>query len=267
MIHHRLTTIAAALLAAALTVLSAVPAQAATTASRYTAMGDSYAVGYGANTSYPAILAAGGSATVIGSPIDYRTSDLLARVGEIPTTTTQVTVTIGGNDVGFSSHIAACAQGSCPVGKIAAAILKLPASLTKLLTAIEKRAPKATIYVTGYPLLFQPELKLQQRKLVLTCDAFPLTPAKDLATVDALTMALNAAIAATAKAVDKKSGHEVVYVDVMARFARHGVCQGARSWINQPLNPDGTINPFALHPNDAGQKGYAAAIKARGFDS
>lgn len=265
--RRRFTLAAAALFSAALVALSITPAQAATTAGDYAALGDSYAVGYGASTAYPVILASGGSFTPIGSPVNYQTSDLLARVTEIPATAKQVTVTIGGNDVGFAANVAACAQGDCPVKKITTAIAKLPASLTKLLTAIEKQAPNATVYVTGYPLLFQPQLTLQERKLVLTCAAFDLTAAKDLAAVDALTAALNSAIGITAKAVDAKKGYDVVYVDVAAKFAGHGVCQGSKSWINHPLTSDGTFSAIALHPNDAGQQGYAAAIKARGFKS
>lgn len=265
--RHRFTVAATVLLSAALTGLAVTPVQAATSSGGYAALGDSYAVGYGASVPYPAILAGGGGVTVIGSPLGYTTGDLLARVGEIPVTAKQVTVTIGGNDVGFAENVAACALGECPVSKIAAAIAKLPASLTRLLAAIEKQAPNARIYVTGYPLLFQPRLKLQERRLTLTCEGFGYVPAKDLAAVDALTVALNAAIGITAKAVDSKSGYDVVYVDVMAAFAGHGVCQGAKSWINHPLTPAGGLNPFALHPNDSGQQAYAAAIKSRGFSS
>ncbi|MGX9900018.1 GDSL-type esterase/lipase family protein [Arthrobacter sp. SA17] len=80
----------------------------------------------------------------------------------------------------------------------------LVTDLAATIDAIQAKAPNATVYVTGYPLLFDP--------------GFP-NPGLALA-VNSLTVMLNMVIENVAEAND------AVYVDVAGAFAGHGIGSG-----------------------------------------
>ena len=104
---------------------------------------------------------------------------------------------------------------------------------------MHERAPRAEIYVTGYPILFQAPSAICPASL----DLF-----------DQANAALNAAIQEVAEAND------ATYVDVADDFTGHGICHGPASWIL----PSGTA---ALHPTERGQEAYAEAVEATSFTS
>lgn len=287
----RLIALLTALLAVvALTGLHLTPAQAATTEPSYAALGDSIPVGFGATATdlLPGCDQPGGAYPVVvpsakaypnllaGSPAEVKLlacssatiGDVLAdQVPLVPSAAKQVTLTVGANDLNYSELLIQCSLGQCPTAaELAKQIGRIPGKLAKLITAIHKQAPKARIFVTGYPSLFQPKVTLAKGKLTPTCAPLPQVDAKLLATVDAATVVFNAAIAATAAASDLKSGYDVRYVNAAKPFVGHGICSGGASWINHPFLADGvSFNPIGLHPNASGQAAYAKAIKARGF--
>ena len=75
-----------------------------------------------------------------------------------------VTLTIGGNDIGWSSVVGAClvgsdAQPASCARRTAVHVVTtvLPARLQSLYGQVAADAPNATVLVTGYPRLFSPE--------------------------------------------------------------------------------------------------------------
>ncbi|MBC6460501.1 SGNH/GDSL hydrolase family protein [Actinomadura sp. HBU206391] len=162
------------------------PVEAATRG-RYVALGDSYSSGEGAyviapdraavnrchrtSQSYAHEVArtfafARGSALWACSGATA-SSVLRGRFGEPPQVdrveagTSLVTISIGGNDAGFSRVLAACVlklpwSGDCQAqgGEIATRMATLRRSLPGVLDRVTARAPSARVVVLGYPRLF-----------------------------------------------------------------------------------------------------------------
>ncbi|WP_250004530.1 SGNH/GDSL hydrolase family protein [Actinoplanes sp. M2I2] len=150
-------------------------ARATTTSGEYVALGDSYASGVGAYPydaasgdckrspdSYPRTYAKNHPAvafkdlTCSGAKItDVRANQLSA----LSAATTLVSITVGGNDDGFTSTVTACLTGTEAECKYATdlgayyARTKLTDDLTALYTEVRKRAPNARVLVLGYPRL------------------------------------------------------------------------------------------------------------------
>src|SRR5918998_655950 len=163
--------IAALLCVAALCAAFAASAQAV----KYVALGDSYSSGTGTRTFYDANCQRSVSAyphllrnahpawTFVNATCSgARTSDVLnTQVNSVTADTNWVTITIGGNDAGFSNVITTCAQPSW-LSNCDAAINTaqnyiqntLPAQLTNVYNTIKSRSPTATVIVLSYPRLF-----------------------------------------------------------------------------------------------------------------
>lgn len=175
--RSRLVTLAVSLAASiGVTLGAAVPVQAAPT-DRYVALGDSYASGVGAGSytsesgscqrstnAYPALY------NTNIKPASYKsvacsgatTSDVVNnQLSALTSTTTLVSVTIGGNDVGFTTIMSTCVlQGEtqCVAAVQAAedkARAELPAKLATVYNGIKSRAPSARVVVVGYPVFYQ----------------------------------------------------------------------------------------------------------------
>jgi hypothetical protein len=115
--------------------------------------------------------------------------------------------------------------------------------------------------VTGYPLLFQPQITSSG----LSCPLLPFD-ATALDVADQITAALNDVIEGVVSVVP--TGSVVTYVDVTGAdaFGGHGLCDGAASYIFPPFAPGtSTPTPSSLHPTPAGQMAYAEAIADAGF--
>lgn len=222
----------------------------------YAALGDSYAAGQGAgsylNTTcyvsskgYPALIDADRKITLTARPAcsGASTSEVIgSQVGQIATTTTRVTLTAGGNDVGFGTVVEDCfvfvsetdCQAAIDAGNALVASGELAARITATVAAIRARAPQAVVIVTGYPRLFEPSVTRAH--------------AQD---VNAGTTALNAAIRDGAVAAGAR------FVDVETAFAGHSI--GSSSpWINDWS----WLNVSAgFHPNASGYVAYANQVK------
>lgn len=170
---RRINLLAAAAAAAAAT--AALSAFAATSAYasgtiNYVALGDSYSSGDGAgNYSDGSCLESANAYGVLwhnahGGTFTNETcagattSDVInSELGPLSASTTLVTITIGGNDVGFASVMETCVLGSdsdC-VNAIDQAEQQaqsvLPGRLDTLLSDIASRAPNAKVVVLDYP--------------------------------------------------------------------------------------------------------------------
>ena len=248
----------AAVIAIPATVVSAFAATSADAASgaRYVALGDSYSSGEGAGSysggscdrsayAYPQQWAnANGPASfAFVACSGATTSDVLSsQVSSLSTSTTLVSITIGGNDVGFSSVMETCvleSTSSCE-SAVAAAEAKianpLPGELDSTLQTIRKDAPSARILVLDYPELYD---------LSKSSSCIGLSTA-DRTALDQGADQLDSAISAAAA----RNGD--TFLDVRSQFSGHEICDSS-SWLNSVTWPIGE----SYHPTANGQElGY-----------
>ncbi|GAA4870640.1 SGNH/GDSL hydrolase family protein [Serinicoccus chungangensis] len=233
----------------------AAPASAAPDEAVYDALGDSYAAGFGAGTALEG--GEGCARTDAAAPLrlDGRkrialddfvacsgatTADLAAQLPALDADTDLVTLTIGGNDIGWTQAIGACLLLDDPTCAQAVAGSRLlvqgllPARLDAAFTAVEQAAPDAHVVVIGYPHLFTPE-----------AGAFANASPEEQEALNEGADLLDATIEAAAR----RRGF--VYVDVVRRFEGHGV-NAADPWVD----------PTTFHPTAKGQETYAAALTA-----
>jgi lysophospholipase L1-like esterase len=258
MFLRRLTFPALAAIAAA--VLIAPPVQAAAPA--YTALGDSYSSGVGTREYYPdsgscqrsphayPVLGAArlGAALTFAACGGARVPDVLnGQLGSLNANTSYVTVSIGGNDLGWSSVIVQCAKPwpyTC-WGQIdtAEAFIRntLPGLLDQLYGRIRQLAPNARVVAVGYPRIFNGR----------ECNAIARISPGEQSRLNAAADLLATTTAARAAA------HGVVFADARGPFTGHAVCDSSE-WINGSSWPLGE----SYHPNKSGQSGYAGFVEA-----
>ena len=230
------------------------PAVAASSVS-YVALGDSYSSGLGAGDyissggscdrsirAYPEQWAGSHSPAsfVFAACAGATTSDVInSQVSALSGSTTLVSITIGGNDAGFSTVMETCVLSptSTCLSAVATAkdfvVHKLPNLLTNTLQAIHAHAPNARIVLLGYPELYD----LSTSGTCVGLSTRDRTALNDGA--DALDNALAAAAAA----------NKAVWADVRGQFAHHEICDSG-SWLH-------SVDLFALsssyHPTASGQ--------------
>lgn len=219
----------------------------------YAALGDSYAAGFGGGeyTGAPCFQSPNGYAAQLASDpgqvhVALRgctgadTDDVLGQLGGLDHRTKFVTLTVGANDLGLDAVTEACLPGPSAACNEAIGMALfiaqnvLPGDLAATLAAVRSAAPRATVAVTGYPLLLDPGVG-------------------NSGTINGGVAILNGVIAG-AVAV---SGPGFVYVDVTDDFLGHGI-GSADPWIVSPIPPAFD----AFHPNVAGHTAYAEAIRA-----
>lgn len=253
---HRCRVWLVGLLAALALVLAPLPAYAAPRT--LVGIGDSYGSGVGAFLyyddgtecyrspfAYPSLLAgATGLELTLAACAGATTADVLAeQLGEVTAGTDYVTITVGGNDVGFADVVTACALpgwlGDCP-GTIDAGLrilrTELPDRLDEVYAAVRSRAPAANVAVTGYPLLFNGS----------DCNPLTFFTGGEMARINAGTAELNLLLRARARAAG------FTYVPAAPAFRDHAVCDD-EPWVNGLVFP--LVNSF--HPNIAGHTAYA----------
>ncbi len=161
---------------------------------------------------------------------------------------TLVTVTIGGNDLGFGDIVGACVLSRCPEPDDPDFVERLT-TLTDTLRrsvhpALAAAYPEARIAHVGYP-----RLTPAPGEDVEGCGWLD---DEDQSRAAAILAALDDAIRSAA---DTSEG-AVEYVDVSDAFAGHELCT-SESW----LNPVGVGAGYA-HPNAAGQQALEEAVAA-----
>jgi lysophospholipase L1-like esterase len=171
-----------------------------------------------------------------------------------------ITITIGGNDVGFAEVLRYCILGSCdrhynkPSGDVLdGRISKVANVLPGLYRRIRARAPRARILVVGYPRIFPLNVPGGE---VRNCAAWELISPREVAYLNEKASSLNGAIdrAASQAGVD--------FVDISDAFkGRELRCKGD-SYVN-PLQRRWGIPPYrpsSFHPNAWGYVRLAEVV-------
>jgi lysophospholipase L1-like esterase len=236
-------------------------APAAAGADNYVALGDSFSSGVGTGSytlssscrrgvyAYPWLVAqqrANTSLTFVACS-GATTGNLMAtQIGSVVADTSIVTVTIGGNDIGFADLIVQCTLANCSTAldstrSTLAAVLG--PRLDAVYSAIRSRALSAQVIVLGYPRMFS------------TASCFGTL---------GITSTERAKANQLADAIDELSGQRaaeagVTYKSAVAPFTGHAVCSPS-AWLNG-LNLLRTIESY--HPNRNGNSlGYAPLVRS-----
>jgi lysophospholipase L1-like esterase len=237
-----------------------VPAASAAAAPQYVALGDSYSSGVGTRVFYneecsrspdaygPKIAAARGYTLSFQACSGATTTEVNSKqLGTLSSSTSLVTITIGGNDAGFSNVIVNCALyyftcGSAISEANSFIANKLPALLDTTYGDIRSRASTAHVVVLGYPHLFTAEGKTCNFNLLTSGNEKKLNETADK---------LDGVIAARAAA------HGFTFVDPRNAFLPHEVCSSSE-WLNGQSNPLSE----SYHPNVSGQADFTSQIEA-----
>ncbi len=277
----------ALVLPAAAIVVAAVPATASadTPYASYVALGDSYAAGpliptqiglppgcLRSDHNYPAVVArtlnitdfrdvtcSGATTDDLAAPQNVTLGTNQPQLDALGPDTGLVSMTMGGNDIGFASIIGDCAARSplAPLGaackayftsggtdQLAARIDGAAPKIAAALKAIEHRSPEAKIVLVGYPAILPDKGP----------GCFPVVPFSDgdVAYLRGVEKELNAMIAEQAD----KAGAE--YVDTYTPTIGHDVCKlPGTKWI-EGLVPTAPAAP--VHPNVLGEAAMAKAM-------
>jgi lysophospholipase L1-like esterase len=249
----------AVVLAAAVALVAAAAARTATAAT-YAALGDSYSSGVGTASytldsackrsvyAYPYLWAQrhAGTALSFVACSGAKTSDLLAtQIQAVTSSTDLVTMTIGGNDIGFASLIYQCTLSDCSAALDSTRAnleTTLGSRLDTVFTTVKSHAaPGATIVVLGYPRVFSGAV----------CFGSLGISATEEAKANQLADALDAVLASHA------SLDGVTYKSAIAAFTGHAVCSSS-PWLNG-LNLFNTGESY--HPNRVGHSsGYLPLV-------
>ncbi len=260
---HRLRLVLSGGLAASLLLLAALsgwsPAQAA--GAPYVALGDSYASGTGTRTyisdgtscerstyAYPSLIAASkGYALNFQACSGAKIPQVTTQLNALNTGTRYVTLSVGGNDAGFSSVITECAQpgwaSDCD-GRIDTAQSyinnTLPGALATLYASLKSKAPNAKVVIVGYPRIFNGE----------DCNAGTWFSPAEETRLNQTADLMNAKISAQAAAKG------FTFANPTSRFVGHAVCD-TPEWLNGLSSPVGE----SYHPNKTGHSsGYVPLV-------
>ncbi|GHO42777.1 GDSL-type esterase/lipase family protein [Ktedonospora formicarum] len=250
----------------------------------YYALGDSYSAGDGAppyngakncyrsTKGYPYLLSSGApsptliacSGAVTGnidSTVQYSwlPGTQLAQLQSGPRGKTLITLTIGGNDIGFSSELTNCITSfsSCKSHRasVSQKIINLEPRLVAVYQELRAAAPGADIIIVGYPLLVaDPSLADCHNPVVYTgLGAGEMQMIRDLASQ------LNDAIAQAASTAGAFPATE----EVEQAFAGHEACTANESqeWINEIAGLNDALRD-SFHPNSAGYQALSRAVNS-----
>ncbi|GAA1744364.1 SGNH/GDSL hydrolase family protein [Nostocoides vanveenii] len=229
-----------------------------TVAIAYVALGDSYAAGVGGGPSHGACWRADAGYPVLvgrrlGLPVAYNAclgatiADVLAHhLDALGPQTSHVSITVGGNDIGFVPVLIAAAEPAWMSNSdtaIDAALItmrrSLPGRLDGLFAEVTRRAPGAQVVVSGYPALFMGE----------DCSPFTFFSAHEMTRLNDAADELRSIIAAATR----RAGFGLARV--ASSFVGHAVCSYAE-WINGVSWPV----EASFHPNALGHKAYADLV-------
>jgi len=249
------------LFAAAAAFSQTAPAPILKPGARYVALGSSFAAGPGvpaalescgrSDHNYAHLVASALNLTLTDASCSGATTDHILntpqgdaplQINAITPDTALVTVTIGGNDISFTSSTFACTGTSaaehCTAGldqeKMNLAVAQLPAKLASVLDTIRARAPQTAIVVVTYPRVFLPD--------ATSCNELELSP-EDTRYLAALGQTLEDTF------VKVTASRQVLIADAYVGAEGHGPCATSGRWVNGARVAESGV-PF--HPTAEG---------------
>ncbi|MFI5822375.1 SGNH/GDSL hydrolase family protein [Streptomyces rishiriensis] len=282
--RRRGVTLLSALGGCALVAASATPAAAHGTGGtvRYAALGDSYTSGpfiprqvdvgcARSDHNYPSLMAARLRATTFkdvscgGATTENMWKPQGANGPQLDAVNHDsdlVTVQIGGNDIGFGSIIATCAQvaaqdpagdpcrrhyGASGFDELTVTIAKTAPKIARVLRAVHERAPRARVLLVGYPDLLPDDGSGCAPSVPFAAGDFPYL--RDTG------KRLNLMLRLVAR------WNRAEYVDTYGPTVGHDMCTPPEvRWI-EPLQPASPAAP--AHPNAKGEEAMAGAVWQR----
>lgn len=220
------------------------PATSLTQGAKYVALGSSFAAGPGiadqlggcgrSDHNYSHLVAAELGLTLTDVSCNGATTanilntsqdDAAPQIDAISRDTALVTVTIGGNDIRYTSSTFACAgtardehcTANLDHAAINEAVDRLPTELSAMLDAVQAKAPQAIIVFVTYPRVFPDD--------AISCSELELS-AEDTTYLATLGQKLEDAF------VSATSSREGLIADAYVRAEGHGPCSTAERWIN-----------------------------------
>jgi hypothetical protein len=272
-------------LAAVAAILLAASLAAGARAANYAALGDSYAAGplipnptlplgcLKSDHNYPHLAAPGiGLALRDATCSGAKTGDMTnpqnvepdgpnpPQLNSVDSTTAVVSLTIGGNDIGFSEVAQSCITvnpfshpcldkyNSGGVDQLKARIEATAPKVAAVLAGIKARAPSARIFVVNYPAIF-PETGY---------GCWPQMPLgfSDVPYLRSTEQRLNSMLATQTAAAG------ATLVNWYGASIGHDACKSSSTRWVEPLVPGNAAAP--IHPNAAGMQGGANALLAAG---
>ena len=226
----------------------------------YVALGDSYSSGVGAGSESGSCdqspNAYGPLWSSANSPASFtfaacsgaKTTDVInSQLSSLSSSTTLISLTIGGNDVGFSSVMETCvleSDSSCESAANTAeqyAENTLPGQLNTMLSDIHSHAPNAKVVELDYPDLYDLSVSV----------CVGLSSAKHQALDNGINI-LDGVLQTAA------ANNNATFADVRGQFSGHELCDGA-GWLHSVTYPIGD----SYHPTATGQKdGYLPVFSA-----
>ncbi|KAA9155942.1 SGNH/GDSL hydrolase family protein [Amycolatopsis acidicola] len=227
----------------------------------YVALGDSYSSGVGAGSyldsssckrsanAYPELYTkASGASLSFQACSGAKTSDVLNnQVGALSSSTTLVSISVGGNDAGFSSVMEDCILGGDSGCKTAVTNAEtyvnntLPGLLDNVYSTIRSKAPNAEVVVLGYPHFY---------KIGGSCSVGLSDTSRGY--INGGADALDTVIKREANAAG------FTFADVRSVFTGHEICSGS-AWLHSVTYPVDE----SYHPTATGQSsGYYATFKS-----
>ena len=254
---HRLRSLAVAGTAAAALLIAMTPGAAQAATGGYVALGDSYSSGVGAGdyisssgscdrspnaysalynnahhpSSYVSVACSGAKTTDVNS----------SQLSALSASTSLVSITIGGNDVGFSDIMQTCVldgTDDCVAAVQTAenkAQSQLPGLLNTTYNGIRSHAPNAKVVVLDYPVFYD----LSASICVGLSDESRTKIDEGINLADGIIKT-----AATS--------HGFTFADVRSQFTGHQLCSGGTKWLHALNFTDITES---YHPTAAGQSG------------
>ncbi len=251
-----------AALATGLAVLALLCTAASALADNYVALGDSYSSGVGTREffeetckrslyAYPELVArdrAGTSLTFRACSGATTSSVTSEQLGALNSSTNIVTITVGGNDAGFSRIITSCAlpwPWSCE-GELTEAERfvtgTLPGRLETLYGRIHADAPNATVIALDYPRLW----------MGVNCNLATFFSSTEMSRMNHIADLFKTVIQ------ERANAHAFRFEDAIPPFTGHAICSESE-WLN------GLSNPVeeSYHPNRTGHRsGYEPLVRA-----
>jgi lysophospholipase L1-like esterase len=242
---------------------------------RYVAIGSSFASGPGlapmsdpacgrAQAGYPALVAveldlalenvscaATTTDNVLTKPHDTGTDTRAPQGAAVTVGTRLVTMTIGGNDVGYATlldDLACVDNGTCPGARpdragVESALDTVVDRLVATVDTVRERAPRARVLLVTYPRIVPPSGTCPE--IVLTEQSAEFAGDVGRRLDEAFTVAA------------RRSG--AVLVDVYAASAGHDAC-AADPWVGGWLPYDNPGGVRAFHPTEAGMRAVADLV-------